>query len=122
MDSAPSNDSTPPESHVRTMTAEEWLVEAQEHPWTVIADALLYEAEGLPLPEEVSDAAYMAGTMLAAGTLVKAGCDIDAVERQFVERDYSLRFTYHRDSDEFGVVVEWEDGTVTTAQQGDDDA
>lgn len=107
----------------RMMSAEDWLAEAEAHPWSVVADALLYEAEGKPLPVEVADAAYMAGTLLAASALVRAGMSMETLDYKFGQQEYSVHFTYHRDSDEFGVTIDWEDGSSTDAKQSEvDDA
>lgn len=82
--------------------------------WGYIADALVLKGKGEPVPDAVLDRAHDAGVLLCASALIQGGASIESVERQFTEREYTLRFTYDGEADEWGVTVDWDDGTNTT--------
>ncbi len=88
----------------------DWESEVTESPWTLIMESLTLQAKGEPIPDDLRDATEAAGTLLAASVLVQGGGDIDAVLRQFEERDHTFHFNYDTRTDEIGIEVRWDDG------------
>lgn len=84
-------------------------------PWDAVLLALTYSLRGDALPEDVEQAAWQAGGLLAAASLVGAGADLESVERMFVDRPWIARFTWESDTDEIGVEITWTDDDTVTA-------
>lgn len=80
------------------------------NPTAFIVSQLARHARGEPYDE---DGMMEAATLVAAAQLVHAGASLDAVERQFRDRDHTFRFTYEPDEDTgeycLTVTVEWLD-------------
>lgn len=87
-------------------------------PWDAVMLALTYSLRGVELPDDLEEAAWEAAGILAAASLVRAGADLEDVERQFVDRPWLARFTYDKATDEIGVSIEWEDDDTVTAVLG----
>lgn len=83
------------------------LTKPPQHPMTVIAAGLAAHARGEEVDE---DAMEEACTLAAAAELVRAGLDIDTVQRMFENRDHTFKVAYDRDTDELTVDVVWTDG------------
>lgn len=96
-------------------TAGHYLSLAATDPWAVVMEGLAHQARGEALSEDLSDGVAAAAAALAAATLIKAGGDVDAVIRQFEERDHTVAITYTGATREVGIVITWDDDTTTTA-------
>lgn len=77
-----------------------------DDPMVVIHQAIAAKAQGDPIDEDAVSEAVVA---MAAAQLIQAGCSIESVERQFVERDYSIRLNYDFSTQELDVGVDWAD-------------
>jgi hypothetical protein len=92
---------------------------AHTEPLVFIAEQLTRHARGEPVDEDLM---METATLVAAAQLVKAGASLDAVERQFRDRDHSFRFAWEPDEDtgEPSLVVEvvWDDDEADPDTEG----
>lgn len=55
--------------------------------------------------------------IIAAAALVNGGINLDAIERQFFEREWGVKLTYDHDTDEIGLDIEWAEHPITSIRR-----
>lgn len=97
---------------------EETIPDPLSNPWWVVSMALACEARGKVVSEALNDAVEDAAVLLTCKALMAAGMSSEKAMSQFEERDYKICLSYDGAKEEFGLSVEWADGTSTVAASG----
>jgi hypothetical protein len=87
----------------------------EQDPWSVIL--LAFEVGQDAMDEDLQDGVRKAAMIIAAVTLASGGMDLDAIERQFFERDWGVKLTYDFDTDEIGLDIEWAEHPITSIRR-----
>lgn len=88
---------------------------AENDPWGVVM--LAFEIGQEAMDEDLSNGVRMAAMIIASATLLEGGMDMDAIERQFFEREWGVKLTYDFDTDEIGLDIEWAEHPITSIRR-----
>lgn len=91
-------------------------------PWRVVSMALLCEARGEAVSGALNDAVEDAAVLLTCRALMAAGMSSEKAMSQFDDRDYKICLSYDGAKEEFGLSIEWADGSTTVAASGSESA
>jgi hypothetical protein len=90
-------------------------VMAEQDPWGVVM--LAFEVGQDNMDDDLADGVRMAAMIIAAAALANGGMDLNAIERQFFERDWGVKLTYDFNTDEIGLDIEWAEHPITSIRR-----
>lgn len=82
-----------------------------EDPWSLVEEALGYEARDEVVPDDLQDAVSQAAVLMTSLALYRNGIDEDQIDRLFYgDREWSVKLGYAFATREFSCEIVWKDG------------
>lgn len=85
---------------------------ALEDPWGVFMEALKYEVDCQPCPDDLQIAVSHAAGFLVALTMKNVGVSEDRILDLVCDSEYDVKLSYDFDAQACSVELVWEDGTT----------
>lgn len=80
-------------------------------PWAIVCDALIYQHAGVPLPDELTEAAEHAGIVLTSLALLRAGThELDDLDGMWERDGLEWRFSWAEADESLCVEAVFDDG------------